>query len=191
MNHFLQLIALFFKIATFQSSPQDVPATSVALYSGVALAFVIGLLQYLVVGGAYYPLIRVVLELAVPAIALYGLLLFFKLPQRFGQTFTALCGSGAVIYVLALPVLPVLYTTATPAYGAATYLIIALYIWSILVFAHILRHAIGVGFATAISISIAFGLIVMLVVESIAPSARIDQAPDSLDVDLSVESDIR
>ena len=154
----------------------------------VALAFVLSLLRYLVVGAEYYPLVRVVLELVVPALALYGLLLFYQLPQRFGQTFTALCGTGAIIYVLAIPVLPVFYSSDTPAYGSATYLIIALDIWSILVVAHILKHAIGVGFATGISIAIAFGLLVLLVVESIAPSARLDRTPDTLDTDLPVES---
>ena len=175
MNQFLHYLSLFFRIASFKSPPQDLPATDAALYSGVFLALGVGLLRYLVVGGADYPIARVVLEVAVPGVALYVLLLFFNLSNRFAQTFAAMCGSGAIIYALALPILPAFYSAASaPAYGPSVYLIIALDIWSILVVAHILKHAINVGFPTGISIAIALGLFSLLLVESIAPTGDVE-----------------
>ena len=75
MNQFLLYLSLFFKIASFKAPPQDLPATNAALYSGVLLALAVRLLQYLIAGGTVYPIARVVLEVAVPGVALYILLL--------------------------------------------------------------------------------------------------------------------
>lgn len=192
MNQFLLYLSLFFKIASFKAPPQDLPATNAALYSGVLLALAVRLLQYLIAGGTVYPIARVVLEVAVPGVALYILLLFFKLPNRFGQTFAAMSGSAAIVYALALPILPAFYSSASgPAYGPSVYLIILLDIWSIMVVAHILKHAINVGFATGISFAIALGLFALLLVESIAPTGSFESAAPqeiSLDADLPFES---
>lgn len=190
MNQFLHYLSLFFKIATFKSAPQDLPATDAVLYSGVFLAIGVSLLRYLMVGGEVYPFARVVLEVAVPGVALYVLLLLFRLSNRFVQTFAAMCGSGAIIYALALPILPAFYSAAgAPAYGPSVYLIIALDIWSISVVAHILKHAINVVFPTGISIAIALGLFSLLLVESIAPTGNLEAAPSqqiSPDADLTL-----
>ena len=165
-----QTVSQFFRIVLLKSPPQDLPASTGVLYLSVVMAFLVGVLRYVIVGGGYWSLFRSLLEVAVPGAILFFLLTCFKLPARFSQSFSALCGSSAIIYLLALPVLPAFYAAASnDSYDLSVYMIIALDIWSLVVVAYILKHTLGVGFFTGVSLAIVIGLSAFIVVESIAP----------------------
>ena len=175
MHSIWQTVTEFFRIVLLKSPPQDLPASTGVLYLSVMMAFLVGILRYAIVGGGYWSLFRSLLEVAVPGVILFFLLVFFKLPARFGQSFSALCGTSAIIYFFALPVLPAFHAAASNAsYNLSVYLIIALDLWSLVVVAFILKHTLGVGFATGVSLAIAVGLSAFIVIESIAP------VPDSI-----------
>jgi len=128
------------------------------------------------VGAEYYSIFRVVLELLVPGGLIYLLLLLFKLPNRFAQTFAAVCGSGAIIYAFALPVFPSFHASADESqYGLSVYIIILLDLWAVAVLAFILKHAVNVGFATGISLAVAVVLLTLVLVEGISPSRLPDR----------------
>lgn len=171
MHSIWQIVTEFFRIVLLKSPPQDLPASTGVLYLSVMMAFLVGILRYAIVGGGYWSLFRSLLEVAVPGVILFFLLVFFKLPARFGQSFSALCGTSAIIYFFALPVLPAFHAAASNgSYNPPVYLIIAIDLWSLVVVAHILKHTLEVGFATGVSLAIAVGLAAFIMIESIAPA---------------------
>jgi len=171
MHSLKNIAVLFFQIATFKTRPQDLPASDQVLIVAIALSLLVGLLRYLIVGAEYYSIFRVIIELVVPGALIYLLLLFFKLPNRFGQTFASVAGSGAIIYAIALPVFPSFHAAAEESqYGLSVYIIILLDLWSVAVLAFILKHAVDVGLATGISLAVALVLLTLMLVEGISPS---------------------
>ena len=170
MHSMWQTVSQFFRIVLLKSPPQDLPASTGVLYLSVMMAFLVGVMRYAIVGGGYWSLLRSVLEVAVPGAILFFILTCFKLPARFNQSFSALCGSSAIIYLLALPVLPAFYAAASnDSYDLSVYLIIALDVWSLVVVAYILKHTLDVGFVTGVSLAIVIGMSSFILVESIAP----------------------
>ena len=164
------IVLLFFRVASFKTPPQELPASDKVLVTAIAMSLLVGLLRYFIVGAEYYSILRVVLEVLVPGALIYLLLLFFKLQNRFTQTFAALCGSGAIIYAFALPVFPSFHSPSGESQYAAVYVIILLDLWSVAVLAFILKHAVNVGFATGISLAVALVLLTLMLVQSISPS---------------------
>ena len=181
MHGFNNIVTLFFRVALFKTPPQELPASDKVLFVAIALSLLVGLLRYFIAGAEYYSIARVVLELLVPGVLIYLLLKVFKLPSRFAQTFAAVCGSGAIIYALALPVFPSFHAAADESqYGLSVYIIILLDLWSVAVLAFILKHAVNVGFATGISLAVAVVLLTLVLVESISPSRVPDRDVDQL-----------
>ncbi len=184
LNH---IVLLFFRVASFKTPPQELPATDRVLATAIMLSLLVGLLRYFIVGGEYYSIFRVVIELLVPGVLIYLLLMIFKLQNRFSQTFAAVCGSGAIIYACALPVFPSFHAAADDAqYGLSVYIIILLDLWSVAVLAFILKHAVNVGFATGISLAVALVLLTLLLVEGISPSRLPSRDGDQLSFNSAV-----
>jgi len=122
--------------------PGSIGIAKKVLVTAIALSLLVGLLRYFIVGAEYYSIFRVVIELLVPAVLIYLLLLIFKLQNRFAQTLAAVAGSGAIIYAFALPVFPSFHASADESqYGWSVYIIILLDLWSVAVLAFILKHA--------------------------------------------------
>ncbi len=183
MRSLKNLIILFFRVATFRTPPQDLPASEVVLAFAIALSLFLGLIRYAVVGSGYYSVFRVVLELLIPGLLIYLLLLYFKMPTRFVQTFAAVCGTGAIIYAFALPFLPSFFAAAeTSQHQLSVYIIIAIDLWSVAVIAYILKHAVNVGFATGISLAVVLVLLTLILVESVSPSKERPQSDQALPV---------
>lgn len=184
LNH---IVLLFFRVASFKTPPQELPATDRVLATAIMLSLLVGLFRYFIVGGEYYSIFRVVIELLVPGVLIYLLLMIFKLQNRFSQTFAAVCGSGAIIYACALPVFPSFHAAADDAqYGLSVYIIILLDLWSVAVLAFILKHAVNVGFATGISLAVALVLLTLLLVEGISPSRLPSRDGDQLSFNSAV-----
>ena len=192
MHGLLTLIQLFFRVATFRTPPQDLPSSEVVLLVSIAFSLLAGLLRYAVAGYEYYSIVRVFLELLIPGMLIFILLKFFKLSGRFNQSFAAVCGSGAIIYLFALPVLPAFFDTDSSQHQLSVFIIIAIDLWSVAVLAYILKHAVSVGFATGISLAVVLVILTLMLVESFSPGSRpldVDSVADFAP-DLSVERKI-
>lgn len=181
MHSLKTILLLFFRVAIFRTPPQDIPASEVVLVISIAFSLLAGLLRYAVVGYEYYSLLRVFLEPLISGILIYLLLAFFKLPGRFSQCFAAVCGSGAIIYLFALPVLPSFFATESSLHQLSVYIIIAIDLWSVAVLAYILKHTVNAGFATGISLAVALVLLTLIVVENISPTRQPADADHALD----------
>lgn len=141
------LLTLFFKLCLLRAKPQDLPASGLLAGAALAAYFLAGLMIALTQQSAGRAVLAALADSAVLALLTHTVLLLRKHPERLPQTLSALAGAGAVIQLIAGPLL------------ARPELLAALLIWSLAINAHILRHALEVRLGLAIFISVGFLLV--------------------------------
>lgn len=145
------LINAFWGMCILRVAPQDVPRSTVLL----ALATALNLLLSVLINQLQLDLGAAMLVAIVELVVLFGLtatLLFYRRSSpRLTQTMTALMGTGAIIGALVLlllwsfPQIPQL-------------LRLAIFLWNLLIMAHILRHALDVHLAVGFLIAIGYAV---------------------------------
>jgi hypothetical protein len=153
----LTLIRAFWKMSVFRIAPQDLPASRMLLVicslTNLALSTLINQLQ-LALGSA---VLVAVLEMTVLIGLTSALLFYFSHLARLTQALTALMGSGAliggIVFVLLIivPQLP-------------EFLRIAIFLWNLLIMAHVLRHSLGVHFVAAFFIAIGYAILLIQII---------------------------
>ena len=139
------LFNLFLDICLFRKGPQDTPASMALLKMCLAAYGLTSLLVLLVGIAAPVAVLQTVVDMLLLSGLLYLALRLYRYPRRFVQTLSALTGVGALLSLLALPLL--FWIDGQPRGGNAEFpalLLLALMVWSIAVMAHILRHAFNV-----------------------------------------------
>ena len=157
----------FWRICLLRLGPQDLPRSSALL----GLTVLVNLVLSLLINQRRLPLteslILAGLEIAVLA-GLTGVLLSaFSRAQRLVQTLSALMGSGAMIGLVALVMLSVF-----PALSNGPR--IAIFVWNLLVIAHVLRHALEIQLFLAFLVAIGYAIILIQIVVAVGqmlPSA--------------------
>jgi hypothetical protein len=141
----LALFNLFLDICLFRKRPQEIPA-SVALLNVSLLGYSIsGFIVLLLSTSAVVALGQILMDLALLVGLLRMALWMREHPGRFGQTLCALAGSGAVLAVLAMPIIFwIVRQGPTGDVTLPSLLLLGLLVWSIAVMAHILRHALDI-----------------------------------------------
>ena len=152
------LIHPFVQICLLRMKPQDLPS------SATLLALV--LLTHTVVGAAVasvnlrfgQAIAAGVIDTALLCGLTIALLMLRTLRERTVQTLTALAGAGSVIGVLAYPASLWLHRAyqANEHSPVLAVLVLAMLGWSLVVSAHILRHALSAPFYLGLLVSIAF-----------------------------------
>lgn len=164
----MPLIRLFIDICLLRAAPQDVPAAPVLLWLTLVAYLATGLLALAPGEG----LVRAGSMVAVDTLTLLALLAASlhvrRHPGRFGQTATALLGTGTVFGVLLLPVL-VLGGTGESAAGLAFPLWLGLFLWGLVVTAHILRHALDLPIAGGTLVAVLYFAVSMTLIEALFP----------------------
>ncbi len=172
MNALAVLLQAFVDIALFRRGPQDLPAASVLLYP--VLAFWT-LLNTVIAGfdlPAPYALLVGLENTIVPVVFTAFILRSSGRPGRIPQTLTALAGTGALINIIAMPVVYAMAEArraGTPVEGVALAWLLV-FVWSLFVSAHIYRHALNtrllVGFLLTL---VLLGVLVPVVQLSLPP----------------------
>lgn len=136
------LFNLFLDICLFRKGPQDVPS-SMALLKMCLLAYVLsGLLVLILNVPVSVAILQILLDLVLLSGLLYLALILRRHPQRFEQTLSALTGTGALITLLALPLMSwIVHQQSGSDTQLPSILLLALMVWSIAIMAHILRQA--------------------------------------------------
>lgn len=161
----MRQLMTFINLCLLRANPQDLPAAP-------ALT-VMALLAYTLVSvglsftdlGLGRAVLWAVLDTGVLAILTHSALLLRRFPERFYQTLTALMGSGALLGLLAWPIIALQNVTAQ----------IIMLVWSLAVVAHILRHALSVPLALGILASLGYFMVELLLsLAFMAPVAATD-----------------
>lgn len=133
---------LFLDICLFRKGPQHVPH-SATLLTICLLGYALSGLWLLALN---LPLPLAVLQVFLDLLLLSGLLYLALVVQhqrqRFAQTLCALTGSGALMTLLAIPLMAwIAHQAPAAALELPALLLLGLMLWSIALLAHILRHA--------------------------------------------------
>lgn len=138
----LALFNLFLDICLLRKGPQDTPA-SMALLKICLLAYALsGLLVLLFSTPAPVALSQILLDMVLLSGLLYLALTLRRHPKRFEQTLSALTGTGALMGLLALPLMSwIIHQEEGANTALPSLLLLVLMVWSIAIMAHILRHA--------------------------------------------------
>jgi hypothetical protein len=169
----IQLIKMFWDICAVKAAPQDLPASSFLL--GLAL------LAYLVTGAVVatfqWPLSQAILAAVLDTVFLTVLsrvLLWARmLSGRFVQTLTALAGSGAVMTVIALPLVmwqSLVGATDANAPTLPSWLLMIWMIWNVVVVGHILRHALSTVLPLGIGLAAVYAYITFQLMRIFLPN---------------------
>ena len=156
------LLTVFFDIALFRRGPEDLPASRFLLTASF-LAYTVGS----VATSAVYTeeIFQIILEVLADIslmLAWYGVLLFlFSRRARLPQTLTALFGTGALLYVVAFPVMSWLQFQVVSQINLPlpTLLMIAILMWSIAVAGHIVHRALEIPIVAGILMGILYFLV--------------------------------
>ena len=144
-----------------RAAPQQAPASSSLL--GVALVFYVLVSIAVALPGSGWSLALwlTLLDLAVLA-GLTALVLWMAgKPARFNQTLSALAGTGALLGLLALP-LVLMAPDPVPAWFGLLWL--AILFWSLVVRGHILRHALEIPLGMGVLLSAGYALVLIWLV---------------------------
>jgi len=148
MNSLLMNLAQMLRL---RGGPQNIPAS----WSLLILLLTAYLVQNLITGqqledqnAAAKSLLAVCLQIAV----LTGLLFWRKHPERFAQTMSALTGAGIFFNVISWALLTLSDPTVNQPLLALVWF--AVFIWSLLVDAHIYRNALSVPFAMGMLVTV-------------------------------------
>ncbi len=93
-----------------------------------------------------------------------------KLPERTGQTITAMAGTGIFFHLLVAPIQALMnpITQSNPPSELAT-LVLGILIWNLVVEGHILRHALSAPYIVGLTLAIAFTMVGRVVIGVLFP----------------------
>lgn len=143
-----KLLTAFIEICLLRRAPQDVPASGFLLALSLLLYALVGLAlsaQSLNPGPA---MTLTVIDAGLLAGLLWVLLWIKDLLNRYQQSLTALFGAGAVMQVIALPLVlmqpeSVTPETMSPGVAMVSLLLWLWLFWNLVIIGHVLRHAIS------------------------------------------------
>jgi len=166
-----RLILIWFDICLLRAGPQDLPASrellGLSMASYMLASFLLSLPGYPLVPAGQLALVDAGLVVVFAATVLY---LTGKM-ARLTQTLTALSGTGALLGLIALPVIQLLASgkeSGQPALLAGM-LWLVLFGWNLTVVAHIMRHALSVSFPVATGIAILYTLVALQIINVLVP----------------------
>ena len=157
------LVRPFLAICLFRIGPQDLPTSTVLLGVALAAHAVSGTLVSLLVLGFWQAIAAGITGTAVLALLAWSLLMLNRLGERTVQTLSALAGCDALIGFIAVPVMMYAHAAEPAARQVAGPLILALIVWSIAVFGHVLRHALATSMMIGVVVAVVFYWISMSV----------------------------
>jgi len=158
-----------------RAGPQDLPTSRTLLIYTVASYFVASFFLAIFLLPLGEAIFAAVVDATILVLFSYVLLWVKLMLQRWYQTLTAMAGAGLIIAVLALPMYVARYMFGPESALAIilSFLILGLLVWSLAIFAHILRHTLDVPFIIAIFISGLYTYVTMRIIDILFFTAEI------------------
>ena len=164
----LELIKAWLDLCLLRRAPQDLPASGFLLGLSVACYVLVSVLVSLLSWGRTLAIPVALLDVGLLVVFVLILLYLQNKTARISQTLAALCGSGSLLGVLAIPLLlPTGTDGGIPM--PLSILMTALFFWNLIVVAHIMRHALSASFAVGVAVSVLYALVSMQVVITVFP----------------------
>ena len=167
------LLRTYIEICRMRLGPQDLPYSSNVLLITVGLYCLGSYAVALLILPADLAAIATILDLLLLTLFTAILLSLAGLGNRSVQTLTALAGTGLVMSALAFPIVSwsALAGGHGPVFAIAEVLRAALLIWSLLVTAHIYRHALSRSYGFGILATLACLTLILLATIVVIPAS--------------------
>ena len=139
-----QILQYFWQICLLRAGPEHIPSSLFVLGMTFGVYFTLSLLTMFISldTNLMLMIVTVLIGVAVEASALFGLLTFKRVPQRFNPTLTALLGTTSVVLVIMLPAnLAFLYVDPQTMRVIAGLLFLATFVWRLAISGAILARA--------------------------------------------------
>ncbi len=153
-----QLNALW-KICLIQAAPQDLPASRSLMYFSLLAYFSVSLISGWLQLPPPIALPAALLDTALLVVLTRGVLWVRSFDARFVQTLIAVAGSGALLGLVATPLLfwqQQFGAGAEESFNLPALLLLLWLAWSVVVIGHIMRHALSTLFAIGIAIAVIY-----------------------------------
>lgn len=166
------LIQSFWEICLLKKAPQDIPYSRGLFFLLLLVGFLIENLN-LSLALQKIDASAVLLVVSIHTIFFLGslsaLMTLMGYAARIFQTLTALLGTGVIISLLAMPVLITInYIAQEPGFFGL--ILLLLNIWSLVIMAHILRHALSVSFLLAGLFAFGYFMLSIKLVDFLLPT---------------------
>ncbi|MES9992072.1 MAG: hypothetical protein ABW098_08970 [Candidatus Thiodiazotropha sp.] len=156
-------------LCLLRSAPQDLPASIHLFWLLLILNLLVGTL---IVLDAQFGLFRALVENLFALTLMLGLLAAILTISgrlsRFKQTAIAMLLSGLLLSLLALPLVAWRHRSES---AESELLLLVIFIWSILVLGHIIRHAFEISFNLAIAIGLLYNILAWSIMSQLFPVA--------------------
>lgn len=166
-----------FQMLLFRRSPQEVPVSAVLLAVVVSLFLISGLWVNATLFSFTDNILRTTLDTALLLLFVHFLLQFRGHPERFSQTVIALCIVFILINMIAWPAMQqiakVAHVPDKSEAGLAAMFVLGLFIYSIFIMGHILRHALSSSFIMGLLASFAYACLNILLLGLVFPDTGV------------------
>ena len=161
LRHYVKLVLL-------RAAPQDMPASASLLKILVLLYLILAIVNTSSVNGISYSLIASVIDLAM--LFIFTHLILRNKKYRFNQTFSSFMGVGLVIGVVHALSLAMFSIDQDPQNMSEFVRLIffVIFIWVVVVYSHIIRHAADTSMAVASCISLAYIVLNVMMLVSVS-----------------------
>lgn len=160
-------IRAWFGICLLRRAPQD----DAFSYSSLVLAFVLYITSDVLVAAAssswQVAWGMTAIDVLILVLITFFILKFTNKSPRFFQTLTALAGTGGVLGLMVLPAVQQANTghTEQQTSGLLVMFWLIMMVWSVVVRAHIYRHALSLNYAVGAAVAIVQAIMVLMLVD--------------------------
>ena len=165
----LQLINFFIDVALLRRAPQDLPASMIVFVLVVLLNVIVATVGVASLLPGVSAMAAAMTDAVLVLVLLRLVLMIQNHSARFIQSATAIFGSGILLGLIALPLQLSLdgaaENTQVPAIVSLAYLV--LLVWSQLVIAHILRHALDISFALGVGLALVYSVLSGVIIQTL------------------------
>ena len=156
MHTLYVLWSAFFLICQLRWRPQDLPASSVLLILSLGVYALVSMMLSLFQLSIPLAILSALLDTSLLILLTSSLLATVHYSARINQTLTALAGTNSILGILSIPLLFWLKQLQLQPSEIALpeLLLLGLIVWNIVVYAHILRHALEVPFFIGVVLTV-------------------------------------
>ena len=169
-----KLLQLFWEICLLRAGPQDLPAS----HSLLGLALVAYVIINILVATTFLPQAStIVFATTVDTlllISLSWLILWVRmLTNRWNQTFTALAGTGCFFQLIIWPLsqFQPQVEGGDRAFILPSLLMLAILVWNLIVFGHILRHALSTSLMNGTLLAVIYQFSIIFIMRNLIAAA--------------------
>ena len=164
------LVQYYYRMTLLQAKPQDGPCSQVLQLVLLFLCFLVSVITALALYELWPSIAHSILDLAF--LYLFTIVLLNSAKERIKQTFCAFLGSGFIISVVNAIAFNGLIKNknvdSISSFDMSVFFLI--FAWTILVYGHIVRHAIDVKLATGVGVVLGYTLVTMILRQILSSS---------------------